>query len=139
MSAAHRSSDASSLHRERLEALEALCRRHQDRMLPGGELPAAAQKYFTPHGIWARQPLDDPRGDVLFEALQDYFDLYLKHLPRETDAAGASGLQERLASQEEYCDYRRRNDPGARVLNKIFGEAWTEQLLSEALFPSPAR
>ena len=129
-------------HLEAGERVDELWRRYQPRLLPGGDVPEEARRFFSPAFLWARQPLDDPRGDVVAEALEAYLEAYMGRLEGavrlpEGQRPSAEQLQELSDTQHDYCAYRRDNDPGARVLLKFFGAEWTDALLRTALFPVP--
>ena len=100
----------------------------------GGDLPLEAAKYFSPYGLWTR--LTGPKGiyqiqTQVMEAFGEHLDLYLDMMMSTTTVSSSTSQ----SYQSEYLDYRLANDPARPMLKSLYGPAWTEQLLTEVLFP----
>lgn len=109
----------------------------QKKLPPGGELPEAAQKYFSPHAIWTRipPPLESNvalTGDVKYSLLE-CLGAYLDDLNFDY---GEASLKPDPAFLEGYLRYRIENDPAKNLLIGAFGKAWTDDVLEKVLFPS---
>ena len=106
---------------------------------PGGELPSAAQRYFSPHALWTRFSADDQ--DKLTEvqsAMLDYCRAYCQCLLRVRNGQQAdSEADDRKQFIADYLEYRTLNDPAKNMLTGAFGKDWTESILRKVLFPPP--
>lgn len=99
----------------------------------GGDLPEAAQKFFSPHGLWTRLAGEEAVPQIqteVFEAFAAHLDLYL-----ECVAAAEADAPCNDNHQPEYLDYRLQNDPARPMLKSLYGAEWTERVLEEVLFP----
>jgi len=103
---------------------------------PGGELPPAAQRYFSPHALWTRFGADD--HDKLTEvqsAMLDYCRAYCQCLSRVRDGLADHEADDRKKFIADYLEYRTLNDPAKNMLVGAFGKDWTEAILRKVLFP----
>ena len=117
----------------------------------GGDIPSQAQRFFSPFALWTRLSGDDAVdkvSTVVWDAFQDYLDLYMdlinevqKHVndgELMIDASDSKNSERSncvLKGQSDYIDYRRANDPARPMLQRLYGEDWTERVISEVLFP----
>ncbi|KAJ1420676.1 ferredoxin-dependent bilin reductase [Ochromonadaceae sp. CCMP2298] len=102
--------------------------------LPKGRpLPEDMQPYFSPLALWTQFPPQDTAASLflLGGALSEYAKCYAELLGKSE--WGDEG--ERRTSKAQYLQFRTDRDPARRVLAGAFGAAWTERLLSEAVFP----
>ena len=107
----------------------------------GGDLPLEAAKYFSPYGLWTR--LTGPKGiyqiqTQVMEAFDEHLDLYLNMMTKlstTTTITTTESSPTNSGYQSEYLDYRLANDPARPMLKSLYGAEWTEQLLTEVLFP----
>jgi phycoerythrobilin:ferredoxin oxidoreductase len=115
----------------------------------GGDIPSQAKRFFSPYALWSRLTDDDAIDIVntsVWSAFQEYFDLYLEFMRAvQKDVS----LQEKITSatdkvgktnqardgQIDYLEYRRLNDPARPMLQRLYGESWTERVIAEVLFP----
>lgn len=102
------------------------------RHLPqGGELPAWAAAWFSPHAIFSR-PAGTVSTDVIANAYRDALGAYLR-ICRDAEPDGDPVAA--WEAQRRYCAAHRRDDPGSAMLARAFGAAWSERYAEEALFP----
>lgn len=144
------------------ERFEELHKKHclDSNALPwGGDIPAVAQRYFSPYAVWTRlggSSDDDDDGSALtvvqtevWATVIDYVDLYidlmtkvqqdieagLLHIKTRAQDDGASRSNEDAKQgQRDYLLYRRENDPARPMLKSLYGEEWTEKLIGDVLF-----
>lgn len=111
----------------------------QSKLPAGGDLPEAAQKYFSPSAIWTRIPpplADNPAMQDVHDSLLECLDIYLdiangdlQNLPQN------ESLKPDPAFLEGYLRYRIENDPAKNLLVGAFGKTWTHDVLEKILFP----
>ncbi len=131
---------------------------NQKEILPfGGEIPQPASRFFSPYALWTRLKSDDMDNRALqiihneiFCAFCEYFDLYLELLVDVQkdlqDSNGEGKINETQLDNDEisfedikqgHCDYlsyRQQNDPARPMLTRLYGNQWTEEVISEILF-----
>lgn len=112
----------------------------------GGDIPPQAKRFFSPYALWTRLSDDDAVDKVetvVWNAFQDYLDLYMEMI-REAQRDLSAGMfvidatknGNRVAQgQMDYLEYRRANDPARPMLQRLYGEEWTERVIAEVLFP----
>jgi phycoerythrobilin:ferredoxin oxidoreductase len=121
-----------------------------DAILPwGGDIPPQATRFFSPYALWTRLSDDDAIDKVetvVWNAFQDYLDLYMeiiKEVQRDV-SAGRYVIEEAavvgndnpvMQGQMDYLEYRRANDPARPMLQRLYGEDWTERVIAQVLFP----
>eukprot|EP00591_Stephanopyxis_turris_P011383 CAMPEP_0195529140 /NCGR_PEP_ID=MMETSP0794_2-20130614/31569_1 /TAXON_ID=515487 /ORGANISM="Stephanopyxis turris, Strain CCMP 815" /LENGTH=312 /DNA_ID=CAMNT_0040660395 /DNA_START=264 /DNA_END=1202 /DNA_ORIENTATION=+ len=123
--------------------LQALHSNYSKTLLWGGDIPEAAQRFFSPYALWTRLNGEDA-VDVLessvMNVFSDYFDLYLDLLlqvDKEQDARHDDSLVDEVKQGHlDYLAYRKANDPARPMLKRLYGEEWTERLIEEVLFPN---
>lgn len=127
----------------------------------GGAMPEAVTCYVSPNALWTRlgsaavaaaakgkegediatsSPAPPPIEpvtliqDQLWQAFQEHLDLYLDMLESQSQSQSqsASIVQH---SRDEYLKYRLENDPARPMLKALYGEEWTEKVLTQVLFP----
>lgn len=120
-------------YRSRLKGLH---ERYQG-LLPagGGEIPEAAAAFFSPYHLFARLPHDAPdlaeQRETCRQAFMDYLDAYLDLVTGKRLGEGGEGVRQ---AHLAYSRYRFEKDPARGMLKRLFGEEYTERLLSEFLF-----
>jgi hypothetical protein len=122
-------------------------------LLPwGGDIPQKAKRFFSPHALWTRlgdaDAMDTVRT-VVWDAFREYTDLYLELMRAVQDDVDSGMLvvdstpTERgidvdnpvWRGQMDYLEYRRTNDPARPMLQRLYGNEWSESVISEVLFP----
>jgi hypothetical protein len=75
----------------------------------------------------------------LWQAFQEHLDLYLNMLDEysQKEKQEDNGLPAAIVehSRDEYLKYRLENDPARPMLKALYGEEWTEKVLTQVLFP----
>ena len=85
---------------------------------------------------------------VVYEAFQEYTDLYLELMNAvqndinagKLELEAAQGLEETDTNpvwkgQIDYLEYRRTNDPARPMLQRLYGNEWSENVIGNVLFP----
>lgn len=108
-------------------------------LLPvGGKLPEGSEAFFSSHGVWTRFPRDRVKAKLLFveQAAYEFTDIYAQTLQSlHQDLVDDSITALRKEKIEKYLNYRRENDPAKRLLIAAFGKDWTNDVLSNVVFP----
>jgi phycoerythrobilin:ferredoxin oxidoreductase len=99
----------------------------------GGDLPKKAAKFFSPYALRTRlqgaeEAISLIQGDV-WEAFVAHLELYLQVVKEYSFDEPQDNVQ------EEYLQYRLENDPARPMLQSLYRAEWTEQLLTQVLFP----
>jgi len=126
----------------------------------GGAMPEAVQPYVSAKALWTRlgaaaaavnenenengtttvasdppmDPIDVIQGPLM-QAFQQHLDLYLRMLQEHATVELSSGEPVEHA-REAYLQYRLENDPARPMLRALYGEEWSEEVLTTVLFPS---
>ena len=109
----------------------------QKKLPLGGELPEAAQKYFSPHAIWTRIPAPLENNLVLFEDVRaSLLECLSAYLDLSNLGYDEAALKPNPEFVEGYLRYRIENDPAKNLLVGAFGKAWTDSALEQILFPA---
>jgi phycoerythrobilin:ferredoxin oxidoreductase len=140
-----------NLSKDHLVRLTQLHAKYVQKFPWGGDIPKAAQRFFSPYALWTRL-IPDPGRDNdcdpihvlqtdLFCCFQEYLDLYgdivieaatqQDHINHYYCPESRNSLER---GQSDYIRYRYINDPARPLLKRLFGEEWSERLLSEVLF-----
>ena len=116
----------------------------------GGDIPEKARRFFSPYALWTR--LGDANAldivnTVVWEAFQEYTDLYME-LMCAVQCDVDSGILECThpstssnnnnpvwRGQMDYLAYRRTNDPARPMLQRLYGNEWSESVIGDVLFP----
>lgn len=108
----------------------------------GGDIPDPARRYFSQNAIWSRQ--SGAEGLVLVETavldvFKDYLEVYMDELAAAMDKHSNDALDGQMQNalvegNSSYLAYRKANDPARPMLKSLYGEEFTERLISEVLF-----
>ena len=113
----------------------------------GGNIPEQAERFFSPYALWTRLVDDnaiDTVNKVVWEAFQEYTDLYLDLMTAVQSDINTGKLEVVEGKEEdnpvrdgqlEYLDYRRTNDPARPMLQRLYGNEWSESVIGDVLFP----
>ena len=97
----------------------------------GGALPGWCQAWFSPHALFTRVPLE--RADEARRAFAVFPRVFTRlarqATPRPDQAAAVR------AAQAGYAAAHRADDKGLGLLARMFGAAWADRYVGEALFP----
>lgn len=119
-------------------------------LLPwGGDIPEQAKRFFSPYALWTRlgdEDAMDTVDKVVWEAFQEYTDLYLELMNAVQNDVNEGKLemaQEGVGTdsnpvwkgQVDYLEYRRTNDPARPMLQRLYGNEWSESVIGDVLFP----
>eukprot|EP00578_Thalassiosira_sp_NH16_P010470 CAMPEP_0181110390 /NCGR_PEP_ID=MMETSP1071-20121207/18694_1 /TAXON_ID=35127 /ORGANISM="Thalassiosira sp., Strain NH16" /LENGTH=396 /DNA_ID=CAMNT_0023194169 /DNA_START=81 /DNA_END=1271 /DNA_ORIENTATION=+ len=122
-------------------------------LLPwGGDIPQQAQRFFSPYALWTRLADENAMDTVdttVWEAFQEYTDLYLELMSAVQNDVDAGKLDMAMGQEQEtdgnnnlvwrgqidYLEYRRTNDPARPMLQRMYGNEWAENVIGEVLFP----
>jgi phycoerythrobilin:ferredoxin oxidoreductase len=119
----------------------------------GGAMPEKVMSYVSPNAMWSRlgssavakavegdttpsPVIEDPVTLIqgqLWQAYQEHMDLYLGML--ESESQSSKKAEEVDNHRDKYLQYRLDNDPARPMLKALYGEEWTEKVLTEVLFP----
>ena len=113
----------------------------------GGDMPEPVQQYVSPNALWTRFvvkaekedgaeeiPVGDPVDQIqgpLVTATLEHLKIYLELLQTKCGSA-----TDQPNAQKDYVKYRLENDPARPMLNRLYGEEWAQEVLSQVLFPS---
>ena len=142
-------------HLERkLEAVHSKYQRSDSDSAPllpwGGDIPPQAQRFFSPYALWTRLSDENAMNTVntvVYEAFQEYTDLYLELMNAVQNDINAGKLELEAAEgletdnnpvwkgQIDYLEYRRTNDPARPMLQRLYGNEWSENVIGNVLFP----
>jgi hypothetical protein len=115
---------------ETLSALERHRRLHP-RFPPGGALPAWCARWFSPHHIFTRVG-----PAALPEALRAAFDFAAVWVGAALRAPAEPALEDRVTSAvAAYAGDHLRDDPGLRLLDRMFGVDWASPFRETVLLP----
>ncbi|KAL1525821.1 hypothetical protein AB1Y20_020659 [Prymnesium parvum] len=117
---------------------------HRAALPGGGEVPAAAARYFSECFLFTRLPrVSPPSADAeavraaILPAFEDYLRLYLQVLEDASPLSNEAELAEVRKAHLEYQNYRAEKDPARGMLTSLFGVEFTERLIHEVLFDLP--
>ncbi|EJK48675.1 hypothetical protein THAOC_32507, partial [Thalassiosira oceanica] len=117
-----------------------------EKSLPwGGDIPPAAQRFFSPYALWTRLADEDAMETVqstVLDAFKDYIDVYhdlMKSVQADVDSGRLEFEDDRdnhvMEGQHDYLNYRRTNDPARPMLKRLYGDEWAEHVIQCILFP----
>jgi hypothetical protein len=124
----------------------------------GGAMPEQVTCYVSPNALWTRlgsaaaakvveegeegtassptkvviEPVTLIQGQ-LWQAFQEHLDLYLDMLESQSQSSQKDIVEH---SRDKYLQYRLANDPARPMLKALYGEEWTEKVLTTVLFPT---
>ena len=95
------------------------------------------EEFFSPGVVWSKLPKEELSDDLiqntLYPSYEKYLNLYLKVL--FSAKVITKELQSQIVKgQNNYLDYRKRNDPAKPMLKVLFGESFTDALIKNLLF-----
>jgi len=100
---------------------------------PAGPLPAWCGRWFSPAALFTRVPLAE-----LPEALAVALDAATAWTQAVAATGGPTDRQPPTPAAAAYCRDHREQDPGLRLLDRMFGAAWADSFKTELLFPDGA-
>jgi len=118
----------------------------QIEILPwGGDIPKEAERFFSRYALWTRLKGEGALLTIqskVYDAFCDYLDLYLEIMSEARDLDENVNVSEKSnfdldeiqQGHTDYLNYRRDNDPARPMLTRLYGENYTEELISEVLF-----
>jgi phycocyanobilin:ferredoxin oxidoreductase len=98
---------------------------------PGGTLPGWCQRWFSPHALYTRVPLE--RAGEARRAYARFPRVFLELAERATPRPDQVSTVR--AAQAGYSAAHRADDKGLGLLAAMFGAAWAERYIGEVLFP----
>ncbi|CAM9360983.1 unnamed protein product [Ectocarpus sp. 12 AP-2014] len=116
------------------EAMREAYKRHVKALPWGGDLPEAAQQFFSPHCLWAKLDPKEAVEQKALDAMMDYLREYLHLVEDAEPVEGDAPLAEISSGHAEYSTYRRENDPARGMLTRFYGAEWTEAAIAGILF-----
>ncbi|CAM9768731.1 unnamed protein product, partial [Ectocarpus fasciculatus] len=116
------------------EAMHEARKRHVEALPWGGDLPEAAQKFFSPHCLWAKLDPKEAVEQKALDAMMDYLREYLRLVEDAEQVEGDGPLAKISSGHAEYSKYRRENDPARGMLTRFYGAEWTEAAIAGILF-----
>jgi phycocyanobilin:ferredoxin oxidoreductase len=82
------------------------------------------------------RPSDAAEQERFLARVRDLLRVHCQQAPQALPASERD-RQQHLAAQRHYCHQQQQNDKTRRVLEKAFGEAWTERYMQAVLFEPP--
>jgi len=92
-----------------------------------------ANQYFSKYLLFAKTDPDTVKTRV-FEAFQDYLNLYWQMLSEATPLDDQSDIQRIVKAQKDYDQYSADRDPASGLFSSYFGHEWSEKFLYGFLF-----
>jgi 15,16-dihydrobiliverdin:ferredoxin oxidoreductase len=92
-----------------------------------------ANQYFSKYLLFAKTDPNTVKTRV-FEAFQDYLNLYWQMLAEDTPLNDPSDIQRIVKAQKDYDQYSADRDPASGLFSSYFGHEWAERFLYEFLF-----
>ncbi|WP_017653316.1 15,16-dihydrobiliverdin:ferredoxin oxidoreductase [Fortiea contorta] len=92
-----------------------------------------ANQYFSKYLLFAKTDAETVKTRV-FEAFQDYLNLYWQMLAIATPLSDQSDIQRIVKAQKDYDQYSADRDPASGLFSSYFGHEWSERFLHEFLF-----
>lgn len=114
---------------------------HRPHLPEGGPVAPETARFFSNRFLWSRLPLATTPAELqglVLPAFESYLHCYLQSVHEAAPATDAATLARVRARQLEYSDYRIEKDPARAMLERLFGEEYSERLIREALFDLPA-
>jgi len=129
---------ALSLSEEHMSQLKSLHEKYSQILEWGGDIPEPAQRFFSPYALWTRLNGTDAVNilqTTIFECFQDYLDLYVELLESKDTLTCDDEVRGAIVSgHRDYLAYRSANDPARPLLKRLYGEEWSERLITQVLF-----
>jgi len=92
-----------------------------------------ANQYFSKYLLFAKTDAATVRTRV-FEAFQDYLNLYWQLLDQAAPLDDPSDIQRMVKAQKDYDQYSADRDPASGLFSSYFGHEWSEKFLYGFLF-----
>jgi 15,16-dihydrobiliverdin:ferredoxin oxidoreductase len=92
-----------------------------------------ANQYFSKYLLFAKTDPETVKTRV-FEAFQDYLNLYWQMLANATPLYDQSDIQRIVKAQKDYDQYSADRDPASGLFSSYFGHEWSEKFLYGFLF-----
>ncbi len=92
-----------------------------------------ANQYFSKYLLFAKTDPETVKTRV-FEAFQDYLNLYWQLLAAATPLTDPAQIQRIVRAQKDYDQYSADRDPASGLFSSYFGQEWAEKFLFEFLF-----
>jgi 15,16-dihydrobiliverdin:ferredoxin oxidoreductase len=92
-----------------------------------------ANQYFSKYLLFAKTDAETVKTRV-FEAFQDYLNLYWQMLEDATPLSDPEDIQRVVKAQRDYDQYSADRDPASGLFTSYFGYEWAEKFLYEFLF-----
>jgi len=93
-----------------------------------GPLPGWCARWFSPHPLFTRVPAE--AAEPAAAAAVDFARLWL-----EATATAADGASQLPSTAAAYCADHRSQDPGLRLLDRMFDPDWADAFRATVLFP----
>eukprot|EP00964_Phaeocystis_antarctica_P012856 scaffold7040_cov66-Phaeocystis_antarctica.AAC.9 len=122
------------------DRLARLYTEHRERLPDGGPVAVETARFFSDNFLWSRLPLSCSTAELqalVLPAFESYLRSYLQSAEEALPAADAATLARVHTRQLEYADYRIEKDPARAMLQRLFGDEYSERLIREALFDLP--
>lgn len=100
----------------------------------GGDFPEEAQQFFSPAFLWTRPQATKVVETNVFAAFQDYLNAYLDLVASAQPVTDKQELEQILAAQKRYLNYRAEKDPARGMFTRLYGSEWTEEYIHGFLF-----
>jgi phycoerythrobilin:ferredoxin oxidoreductase len=71
---------------------------------------------------------------TVFAAFQDYLNAYLDLVASAQPVTDKQELEQILAAQKRYLNYRAEKDPARGMFTRLYGSEWTEEYIHGFLF-----
>lgn len=123
---------------------------YPDQIQWGGDIPSKAKRFFSPYALWTRLKDDDGLDIIrnqIYIAFCAYFDLYIELLEEvqqiiidmgddeeKKKDVSSSYMEKVMNGHRDYLTYRKENDPARPMLTRLYGNDWTEEIISDVLF-----
>jgi 15,16-dihydrobiliverdin:ferredoxin oxidoreductase len=92
-----------------------------------------ANQYFSKYLLFAKTDSETVKTRV-FEAFQDYLDLYWSLLDKSVPLSDPAEIQRIVKAQKDYNQYSADRDPASGLFSSYFGHEWAERFLYGFLF-----
>ncbi|NEP16610.1 MAG: 15,16-dihydrobiliverdin:ferredoxin oxidoreductase [Leptolyngbya sp. SIO4C1] len=92
-----------------------------------------ANQYFSKYLLFAKTD-SETISTQLFQAFQEYLDLYWRLLAAAEPATRPSEIERVQRAQRDYDQYSAERDPAHGLFSSYFGSEWSERFLYEFLF-----
>ncbi len=120
-----------------LGKLNSLHANWQSKLPSGGDIPLEARQYFSSAFLWTRIPLGEEGDQLICEIIKPAFNDYLNFFFDLVSNAKRTSKKRSamvLYGQKKYMRYRAKKDPARGMLQRFFGNIWTESYINNILF-----